>query len=201
MNTTQSQMLITTVVPAAGASKRLGQDKRQLIVGDKPLLKHVVSILQQGGVHRVVVVLEPNSVCQKFFQSIPNSSVIINPHPERGMLSSIQCGLRALSPAIDAAMILPGDHPFVTSEVVRKLLATYEETRALLTLPRYGKKRGHPIILDRRLFAEALQCDEQIGLRQLVWNHENDACEVFFPGLEDLERDIDVPDDLTRLKG
>ncbi len=35
----------------------------------------------------------------------------VNPDPERGMLSSLQCGLALVPPDADAAMFLPVDHP------------------------------------------------------------------------------------------
>ncbi len=35
----------------------------------------------------------------------------VNPDPDRGMLSSLQCGLALVPPDADAAMFLPVDHP------------------------------------------------------------------------------------------
>ena len=52
---------IVGLVPAAGASRRMGRDKRCLRCGEGTVLEATVGSLVQGGVSRVVVVLEPAS--------------------------------------------------------------------------------------------------------------------------------------------
>ena len=41
------------------------------------------------------------------------ATLVVNPNPGRGMLSSLQCGLRAVPPEADAVLFTPVDYPAV----------------------------------------------------------------------------------------
>ena len=190
-------MSIGGIIPAAGISQRLGQDKRQLSYRGASLLEAAVACLSRGGVTPIIVVLEPDSPC-RYLAGLTHTLHAINPAAERGMLSSIREGLRILPPAAQAAAILPGDHPFVPPAAVAALVQLFCEEQPLLLVPRYAGKRGHPLIVQRPLFAEAIACDDDVGLRQLLQRRAKDVREVDFdyPGADD---DLDVPADLLRL--
>jgi len=68
---------------------------------------------------------------------------------EGGMLSSIQAGLRALRPEVQAARITPGDMPSIQRETVRSLIEAGGESDRTLIAPSHDKRRGHPILADR----------------------------------------------------
>ncbi|MCC6747813.1 MAG: nucleotidyltransferase family protein [Deltaproteobacteria bacterium] len=189
---------IAGLVPAAGASRRLGQDKRRLPCGESTVLEATVASLRDGGLERVVLVLEPDSPCV----GLPGLAAVervVNPRPERGMLSSVREGLRALSDSVLGVAVLPGDHPFVPASVVATLVARFLEAEPDLLAPRYGLRRGHPLFVHQRLFAEAMACDDAVGLRELVWRHEARllAVPIEAPGAED---DLDLPEHLARLR-
>lgn len=195
--------LIVGLVPAAGASRRLGQDKRRLAIGNLTVLETTVNSLRQAGLSSIFVVLEENSPCADL-SGLQDTTQVINPQPERGMLSSIRQGLiqiAATAPTAQAVALLPGDHPFVPSATIATLLDNWRQAQPpfLLLAPCYEGRRGHPLIIHRSLFAEAAACDDQIGLRQLVHHHENDVRLIKFAGAE-AEDDLDTPEDLTRLQ-
>lgn len=191
-------LTIAGLVPAAGASRRMGQDKRRLPYGGATVLEVTVASLQQGGLEPLVVVLERGSPCAAL-PGLARARQVINPHPERGMLSSIRCGLEALPARVEAVAVLPGDHPFVPASAVTSLARHFARHRPLLLAPRYPDRRGHPLLLSRALFAEAAACDDQVGLRQLVRRHEADLVELALE-VEGAEDDLDYPEDLARLK-
>ena len=190
--------LIAGLVPAAGASRRMGVDKRRLPYRGATVLETTVGALRAGGLWPLVVVLEPGSPCREL-PALLDTVRVVNPAPERGMLSSIRVGLAALPAKVVAAAVLPGDHPFAPRQAVAALRDHFLEHRPLLLAPRYGDRRGHPLLLARELFAEAAGCDDEIGLRQLVWRHHQDleVLELDHPGADD---DLDHPGDLGRLK-
>lgn len=198
MNAPSPAPLIYGLVPAAGASRRMGRDKRRLPFRGRTVLETTVHSLRRGGVLGVVVVLEPRSPCR----ALPGLATCLlaeNPAPERGMLSSIIAGLRALPPEVEAAALLPGDHPFVPPEAVSALLAAFAETRPPLLVPRYADRRGHPLLIRADLFAEAQACDPNVGLRQLVRARAQDVMELPLD-LKGADDDLDHPEDLERLK-
>jgi CTP:molybdopterin cytidylyltransferase MocA len=176
----------------------MGRDKRRLPFRGATVLETTVGSLRQGGVSPVVVVLEPDSPCRSL-PGLTEAILVVNPDPRRGMLSSIREGLRAVPPEACAAAVLPGDHPFVPPTAVAALLRFYEEHRPLLLAPCYAGRRGHPLILDRALFAEAAACDDAVGLRELLQRRAQEVLELPLdaPGAED---DLDRPEDLLRLE-
>ena len=190
---------IAAIVPAAGASTRMGRDKRRLpFPGGGTILEATVALLRAGGVAELVAVVEPDSPCRSL-PGLAGVALAVNPDPSRGMLSSIRAGLAALPDAIAAVLIQPGDHPFAPPAAVAALCARYRAERALLLAPSYAGRRGHPLLLDRALFGEAVACDDAVGLRQLLERRAADLQELPWddPG-GDL--DLDRPEDLHRLE-
>ena len=192
------EAIIAGLVPAAGASRRLGQDKRRLPFGGATLLEATVDVLRRAGFRPLLVVLEPASPCR----ALPGLADVIiaeNAAPERGMLSSIREGLRALPAEVSGAAVLPGDHPRVSVEAAGALLERFREREAGLLVPSYGGLRGHPLLLARRLFAAACACDDAVGLRQLLELRAAELEVLELPAGR-AEEDVDVPADLERLR-
>lgn len=190
-------MKIAGLVPAAGASRRMGRDKRRLPLGDHTVLEQTVATLTVGGLAPIVVVVERDSPCR----SLPGLAGVLfaeNPQPERGMLSSIRVGLAALPADVDAVAVQPGDHPFVPVGAIEALTAYYRRERPRLLVPRYPDRRGHPLIIARALFEEAAACDDAVGLRQLLERHQADL-KVLELALTGADADLDTPEDYARL--
>ena len=190
--------MVVGLVPAAGASRRMGTDKRRLPLGDATVLETTVASLRDGGIDRVVVVLEPASPCRDL-PGLKDVIVATNPSPQEGMLSSIWAGLDALPDDARAAALLPGDHPFVPPEAVAKLLAHFARHEPPLLAPRYGDRRGHPLIIHRDLFSEAKTCDPSVGLRQLVHRRADDVVELPMEHRH-AEQDLDTPQDYVHAR-
>jgi CTP:molybdopterin cytidylyltransferase MocA len=191
---------IAGLVPAAGASRRMGRDKRLLpFPGGGTLLEATAALLRAGGVEELIVVLEPGSPCAGL-PGLEGARIAVNPDPSRGMLSSIRVGLAALAEEVVAALIQPGDHPFAPPAVVAALRDRYRVERPLLLAPSYSGRRGHPLLLDRALFAEAAACDDAVGLRQLLERRSADLRLLPWDA-PDADADLDRPEDLSRLEG
>ena len=133
------------------------------------------------------------------------ATLLVNPAPERGMLSSLQtCVLallsdRATPPTADALLVIPVDCPRVRPETVARLMQEFTATRAPLVVPSYGGRRGHPALFAARLFEELLQAPLDVGARAVVRAHTHDRLEV---PVDDpaVNEDVDTPDDLRRLE-
>jgi len=191
---------IVALVPAAGASRRMGRDKRLLPwPRGGTVLEATVALLRAGGVEELVVVLEPDSPCV-VLPGLAGSRLVENPDPSRGRLSSIRSGLERLGSETDAVLIQPGDHAFAPPAAVAALCERYRRERPLLLAPSYAGRRGHPLLLDRALFGEALACDDAVGLRQLLERRAADLRELPWDA-PDGDADLDRPEDLHRLEG
>ena len=168
---------VWAVVLAAGASSRFGSPKQRL------LLEPVIERVQAAAVDDVVVVTGAHQV-------ETTAKTVHCPEWERGPGASLRCGLAALPPETEAAVVVLGDGPDLSPEAVDRVIARWRETRAPAVAAAYGGIRLHPLLLDRRIWPQVP--DE--GARAL------DA--VLVP-CDDLEPpgDVDSADDVpNRLK-
>ncbi|MFH1132306.1 MAG: nucleotidyltransferase family protein [Pseudomonadota bacterium] len=194
---TEKASLLCGLIPAAGASRRMGRDKRQIIWRSRSILETTVHVLQSQGIRPIIVVLEPDSPCQDL-PGLAETHKVYNPNPDRGMLSSIREGLRAVPKEALGVAILPGDHPFVPSQAIQALMRCFAQDQPRLLIPRYSGRKGHPLILHRDLFDQASACDDQVGLRELVWRREADL-QILDLNMHGADDDLDTPEDLWKL--
>ena len=126
---------------------------------------------------------------------VTRGRVVINPTPELGMLSSLQCGLAALGAIPEGVLFLPVDFPAIDERTVRELVALFERMPgAAAAMPREGGKRGHPVLLSKRLAEEILALPVDGEARNVVRAHKS---EVVYVDVEDtgIHRDVDTPED------
>jgi molybdenum cofactor cytidylyltransferase len=188
-------MASVAIVPAAGAAERFGGPKLLASVGSDKLLERTIRSLLDAGVERVVVVLGPDA--RDIRKGIPaldarGVRVATNRRPERGMLSSIQTGLRDASG--DPILVLPGDMPYVEPATVSALLREHAQRGGIVS-PRFEGKRGHPVVIRGSLRDEILDAPEGATLHDVLREHASERVDldVYDRGVI---RDVDQPADL-----
>ena len=82
------------------------------------------------------------------------ATFVVNPDPERGMLSSLQCGLIAVPRDSEAVIFTPVDHPNVRESTLLMLASEFQPP---VTVPEYAGAHGHPVCISRALAAELLR--------------------------------------------
>jgi molybdenum cofactor cytidylyltransferase len=143
---------------------------------------------------RVVVVLGYDADAVR--DAVPAGAIIaVNPQPERGMLSSLQCGLRAAGEA-DAAMFLPVDFGAVRSETVARIAA--EAGSAPIIAPVFEGAHGHPVCVARAIIEQILALPDEAQARDVIRRHRGGTLfiEVDDPGTV---RDVDTPEEYRAL--
>src|SRR5689334_16008537 len=86
--------LVGVVILAAGRSSRMGQSKLLLPWDKTSILGHLIQQWQNLGAKQIAVVCSadnPGLAAELARLNFPPSSRIVNPNPERGMFSSVQC--------------------------------------------------------------------------------------------------------------
>jgi molybdenum cofactor cytidylyltransferase len=191
-------MPVVAVVPAAGRGERFRASagagaKLVALIEGRPILDWTIGCLLDGGVANVVVVLPPVSratFASSLLLADPSVQVVVNPDPDRGMLSSILAGLDAVTG--DPILILPADMPFVRPDTVAAVIDACRQSKKVVS-PRSGGRRGHPLALPGRLRAEILRANASTTLGTILSNQERMEIDVDDPGIL---RDVDVAADL-----
>ena len=163
---------------AAGESRRMGQLKALLPWQGTTLLSHQLAALDTAGVGCLMVVLghraaELQEVLQSEKASRPGLDWVVNPDYLQGKTTSIKAGLRALSAYNpQTILILNVDQPRYP-ELLGYLLRQHRAAAALITIPAYRGKGGHPVIVDAALLDDLLGITEETqGLRAVMARHK-----------------------------
>lgn len=197
---------IAAVLPAAGASRRMGRPKLLLPFAGGTVVGATLTALLDGGAERVaVVVATGDEALQAWARRRPGALVAVNPDPARGMLSTVRCGLEALGGATElvrrgtALLVTPADLPALAAATVAAV-ADALRAGAPLAVPLHDGRRGHPLGIAPALLPEVAELDLAVGLRQLLERHAGSVREVAVDDAGCL-RDVDTPRDYRRLAG
>ncbi len=128
--------MVACVVLAAGAASRFGSPKQRL------LLEPVLARVRRSSVDEVVVVLGAHEVDT-------SARIVRCPKWERGPGASLRCGLEALPPESEAAIVVLGDGPELAPEAVDRVIAAWRSNDAEVVAATYGGVRLHPVLIAR----------------------------------------------------
>jgi CTP:molybdopterin cytidylyltransferase MocA len=128
--------VIAAVVLAAGASTRFGSPKQRL------LLEPVVERVRAGSVDEVVVVLGAHEV-------EASARTVWCDDWARGLGASLRCGLAALAPEAEAAVVVLADGPDLNPAAIDRVIATWRSHGDPLVAATYGGERLHPVLIAR----------------------------------------------------
>ncbi len=149
------------VIPAAGASSRMGAWKPGLAFRGGTLLSAAAGIARDAGC-RVIVVAgrDADSIPGALGSLADRVEIVPNPAWEEGMLGSLQAGMaRVQTPFF---FVLPADMPFVPVAAFRALAREAEIRRdegipARPIFPSFRGEPGHPVLIPSGLIPEALR--------------------------------------------
>ena len=159
---------------AAGESSRMGSLKALLPWHGTTLLDHQITVLRKAGIYKVVVVLGHRAESLKsVIQDREGVTWTVNPDYAQGKTTSIKAGLSALAPdELAAILILNVDQPR-SPETIVDLLRRHFESKALITIPTYQGKGGHPILIDSALLDDLRSITEEaLGIKAVVRSHQ-----------------------------
>lgn len=190
--------MISAILLAAGESRRMGQFKQLLPLGDKSFVEHCVDNLLASCVDEVIIVTGHREF--EVRRAVADRPVRFahNADYRAGMASSIKCGVRSLSENARAFVLALVDQPQIGSDVIDLVIEAYDKEPALIVIPAYAGKNGHPILLDLSLKEEILRFDPEQGLRQVVRAHRDQVTRVEMTSRSILE-DFDLPEDYERV--
>jgi molybdenum cofactor cytidylyltransferase len=122
---------------------------------------------------------------------------VFNPaYAQAEMLVSLQVGLRTLATGVQAALVVPGDHPRLRREVIQRVSESHQP--GAFVIPSYQMKRGHPILIDRAWWAELLALPDADTLRGFIRTHE-DHVRYVVVDTDSVLKDMDTPEEYSDL--
>jgi molybdenum cofactor cytidylyltransferase len=184
------------ILPAAGSSRRTGRPKLLLPYRGGTVVGSLVQALRDGGIAEIVLVTAPDDEALRAWAAQTAVRTVVNPDPDRGMLSSIREGI-AWAPKYQQIVICPADLPALRASTVSMVLA--EAGKHLLTVASYQGRRGHPLVIAPSLLPEIETLDLSVGLRELLDRHPDRVHEVSVddPGAV---HDVDTPEEYRELE-
>jgi nicotine blue oxidoreductase len=129
------------VVLAAGASSRFGSPKQALLL--EPVLERV----RASSVEGLFVVLGAHELQT----SAPSLRC---PGWERGPGASLRCGLAALPPEAEAAVVVLGDGPELDPAAIDRVIGAWRTANARVVAATYGGTRLHPVLVAREVWPQ-----------------------------------------------
>ena len=196
-------MAVAAIILAAGRSTRMGSNKLLEDLHGKPLVRHVAEAAVASKVQHVIAVTGHQSDEVEAALDGLDVRFIHNPDYAKGLSTSLKAGVADLSPGITAAIILLGDMPFVTADVINSLIAAFDASPdKIAAVPLNNAEWGNPVLLSRTLFGEIATLRGDAGARKLLQGKAGDVIEVPVTHNAVLI-DIDTPEALAkaRMKG
>jgi molybdenum cofactor cytidylyltransferase len=188
------------IVLAAGLSSRMGVQKLLLPFGGKTVIGHIVDQLLASSVDEVYVVVGHHAERISAELSGRAVSIVNNTNYKSGMLSSVRCGLLNLPEKCRDVMVVLGDQPSVTTELIDRMLKSFAAAEKSILVPLYKGKRGHPILFSLKYRDEIMTHYDDVGLRGLMHDHSEEVFELTVPTASVL-CDMDYPEDYRRELG
>jgi len=182
------------IILAGGESKRMKAPKMLLPFKGKTIIEKVVENVTASNVKNTLVVLgaEYEAILRVISSLLVKSC--FNENYKEGMLSSVKCGFRSLPDDFEAALVFQGDQPMIPPKTVNEVIIAYRKSGKGIVIPVFSKKRGHPLLIDRKYRSEVEKLNPDEGLRSLAAKFSNDILEVNVESQEIL-KDIDTQED------
>ena len=189
---------LSAIVLAAGGSSRYGQCKQLVKIDGSSLVRNAVvklsSLLPHG---RISVVVGANSEAVAQAVSDLPVNVVLNEQWQKGLASSLKAGLRSIEPGCRAVMITLCDQILVTEYHLRRLADLWVDDPSRIIASSYAGTLGTPAVIPAEFYPQLLALKGDAGAKSVLKNNADRVRTIPAP---EAEFDLDVPDDLEKLK-
>ena len=195
MELTANKFPLGMVIPAAGASTRLGQPKQLLRWKGRTLISRTIQLGAEVGCDPVVVVLGASAELISTEVNELDCHQVINTQWQQGIGGTIALGTKkaiSIAPDINGILILLTDQPAIDSLFLKKLLALFKDHPDNIIATGYETKAGVPAIFPRSCFQALQKLSGDEGARNIIASSRQ-MVQVLTPSSPLL--DIDTPED------
>ncbi len=197
--------------------------KPLLRFGDTTFLEQIVGVLRECDVDGTTVVLGSQAEAIRAATDLSDVNVVVNENYRDGQLSSLVAGLSNRGAGVpplrpggilstekeqgqdalateEAILLCLVDNPFITVDVVGRIIEEFRRTHKPIVIPVFNGRRGHPTLFARAVFDELLHAPANEGARRVVHADRTRVLEVEIAEEAILAR-IDTPEDYASYFG
>lgn len=196
-----SRIAVGSILLAAGSGSRMGNRPKSLLeLGGIALIRRQIIALSGAGVDELVVVLGHHAErIALAVQEFP-VTVVHNPDPDAGQVSSLRIGLQALSPKIDTVLVALADQPLINSQDINDLIGAYKKRPAgtLVVQPEVDGQPGNPVMFSGEVREQILAGEARLGCKQWQAAHPEQV-HRWASTNQRYRTDVDTPEDIEAL--
>ena len=186
--------MITGIIFASGFSRRMGKDKLLLEIEGEKTIERVIKACVKSNLDQLILVYREEEI--RVIGEAYGLKTIYNANAEKGQSESMKLGIKATEKD-HSYMFIVGDQPFLTSDVINKLIFEYKSGELPILITYYDGNRGMPMIMSNIYKEELLNVVGDKGGRDIVKKYPRNVHKVNIDG-ERLGIDIDTIEDLRR---
>lgn len=190
---------IAGVILSAGEGSRMGSVPKALLTFQgKTFLEIISQKLYLAGINDIYIIIGYYSDIIKSHVSLKKETILINPAPEMGQLSSLHIAIKHMPSEVSAIMVTLVDLPLVTLTTCSNLIKQWSLKPDMIYIPICNGRKGHPVIFPRRIFNELLNTPLENGARAVIHSNQDIVikCENDDPGIF---TDIDTEEDYNNI--
>ncbi|HOW30416.1 MAG TPA: NTP transferase domain-containing protein [Bacteroidales bacterium] len=163
-----NQGRFSVVIPAAGNSDRMGQDKVLLKRKDgRTFAGYLIDSYLQAGAGQVVIVVNDKSLYE--FPENDRVKIVVNHFTERGRSYSICLGMNSLAPDLPC-FIQNVDNQFISKEIISDLLNGVEDD--VYCVPVFNRKSGHPVLIGSEIVKQFRNGEGTADFKQVLSSYK-----------------------------
>lgn len=191
---------IVILIPAAGASRRIGSPKQLLKWGDSTLIRHAIETAGELNQKKILVVL--GAYYDRIKPEIEGFDIQIlkNEKWEYGLGSSIAMGADFLFKSGDnfsGALVLLVDQPLIVPSYLKAMIDQFQVGKKQIIASSYGNEKfGVPAIFDKSYFKELSLLNDDRGAKDLIKKYSKYVSSV---DIIPLVTDIDTEEDYDKI--
>ena len=186
---------LALIMLAAGNSRRFGSNKLMYEVDGIPMylrtLRQIWRAAEKIPGSRIILVTQSQQMDIINEAKKIGAEILFNLHPERGISSSMQIGLKSAKDA-DACLFTVADQPWLTAETIIALYDAFQSENKGMACTVWGEKTGNPCIFSEKYYKELMAISGDKGGKQIIKKHPEDVAYLKISDERELQ-DVDVP--------
>ncbi|WFA07829.1 nucleotidyltransferase family protein [Tissierella sp. Yu-01] len=187
--------MITGIIMASGFSNRMGKNKLLLEIEGIKVIERVIKACKESMLDDIILAYrldEIREIGDKY-----GIRCIFNSNAHEGQSASVKLGVENADKK-NGYMFLVGDQPFLTRELIDKLIREYNMDTKNIVVPYFNNKFGMPIIFPSHFRENLLKVTGDKGGREIIQSNPELVRKIQFED-ELMGVDIDTIEDLERI--